>query len=112
MSESNFFTSIAFEKERGTLAEDARVTCALSVSVTHRGLQDIAKEYLEDELKREKNIRHLEVYVFTEADTIQIIKRLPHSTGGSLFNDSPIYQRSDHATLRTISKSPTPDTTR
>ena len=65
--------AIAFEKERGTLAEDVRVACALSVSVTHRGLQEIAKEYLEDELKREKNIRHIDVYVFTEADTARII---------------------------------------
>lgn len=66
--------AVGFEKERGTIGKDDRVVCVLSVSVTHKGLQGIVKEYLEDELKKEKNIRHLEVYVFTEADTVRMIE--------------------------------------
>jgi hypothetical protein len=66
--------AVAFEKERGTIGREDRVVCVLSVSVTHKGLQGIVKEYLEDELKNEKNIRHLDVYVFTEADTVRMIE--------------------------------------
>ncbi len=66
--------AVAFEKEQGTIDKDLKLTCLLSVSVTHKGLQQIAKQYLEDELNNRKNIRNLEVYVFTEADTQAIIK--------------------------------------
>ncbi|MBL7031847.1 MAG: hypothetical protein ISR97_01545 [Nitrospira sp.] len=66
--------AVAFEKERGTIGKEERVVCLLSVSVTHKGLQGIVKKYLEDELKKEKNIRHLDVYVFTEADTVRMIE--------------------------------------
>lgn len=66
--------AVRFEKERGTIGKEDRVICVLSVSVTHKGLQGIVKEYLEDELKKEKNIRHLDVYVFTEADTVRMIE--------------------------------------
>jgi len=66
--------AVAFEKEQGTIDKNAKLTCLLSVSVTHKGLQHIAKQYLEDELNSEKNIRHLEVYVFTESDTQKIIE--------------------------------------
>ncbi len=66
--------TIKFEIERGILDKDTNVTCVLSVSVTHEGLQGIVKEYLEDELRKEKNIRYLNIFVFTEADTIRLIK--------------------------------------
>jgi hypothetical protein len=66
--------AVEFEKQRGTVGSDERVICVLSVSVTHEGLQGIVKEYLEDELKKEKNIRHLDVYVFTEADTVRMVE--------------------------------------
>ena len=66
--------AVAFEKDQGTIDKDSKLTCFLSVSVTHKGLQQIAKQYLEDELNNRKNIRNLEVYVFTESDTQTIIK--------------------------------------
>jgi hypothetical protein len=68
--------AVAFEKEQGTIDKGSKLTCLLSVSVTHKGLQQIAKQYLEDELNNEKNIRHLEVYVFTESDTQLIIENI------------------------------------
>ncbi len=68
--------AVEFEKQLGTMDTNAVVTCLLSVSVTHEGLQGIVKEYLEHELKKEKKIRHLDVYVFTEADTIRLIKEI------------------------------------
>ena len=68
--------AVEFEKQRGTAGKDERLTCVLSVSVTHEGLQGIIKEYLEDEFKKEKNIKHLNVYVFTEVDTIKLIEKI------------------------------------
>ncbi len=68
--------AIRFEKQRGTIDRDARASCLLSVSVTHKGLQRIVKEYLEDELKKEKNIEHVDVYVMSEADSIKIIEEI------------------------------------
>lgn len=68
--------AIEFEKQRGIVGKDDRLYCVLSVSVTHEGLQGMVKEYLEDEFKKEKNIQHLNVYVFTEADTIKLIDKI------------------------------------
>jgi hypothetical protein len=51
--------AIEYEKEHGNIA---------------KGLQGIVKEYLESELRKEKNIRHLEVHIFTESDTVKLIK--------------------------------------
>lgn len=69
-------SAVAFEKERGTIDRDAKLSCLLSVSVTHKGLQDVAKEYLQDALRNEKNITHLDIYVFTEADTRRLINEI------------------------------------
>ena len=37
--------AVEFEKQRGTMDRNARVTCVLSVSVTHKGLQGLVKDY-------------------------------------------------------------------
>ncbi len=68
--------AVEFEKERGTLGRDAKIECLLSVSVTHKGLQAIAKEYIEGEFGKGEKIRHLNAYVFTEADTMKIIDEI------------------------------------
>ncbi len=68
--------AVEFEKKQGVVEENDRLTCVLSASVTHEGLKGIVKEYLEDEFKKEKKIRHLNVYVFTESDTVKIINEV------------------------------------
>lgn len=87
--------AVGFEKERGTIGREERAVCVLSVSVTHKGLQGIVKEYLEDELKKEKDIRHLDVYVFTEADTLKIIEDLLMPAASEYFGTKehgPLYE--------------------
>lgn len=76
--------AIEFEKKRGTIHKNAKVTFVLSVSVTHRGIQKIVKEYLEEELGKEKNIQHLDVYIFTEADTGKLINDILCPCAGKL----------------------------
>jgi len=50
-----------------------RVTCLLSVSVTHDGLAPIARRYIEAELARDGQLRHVDVVVVTEADSSRLI---------------------------------------
>lgn len=61
------------EVPRGNLGPDGRVTCILSISATHAGLQQVARPYLEQELANSQALRHLDVYAFTEADTRRIV---------------------------------------
>ncbi len=68
--------AIEFEKQRGAVGKNEMLTCVLSVSSTHKGLQELIKEYLEEEFKKEKTIQHLNVYVFTETDTINLIEEI------------------------------------
>ena len=65
--------AIEFERKRGNVPPEARLTCLLSVSVTHQGLHDIARAYIEEELSRRQLINHIDVYVFTESETRQIM---------------------------------------
>ncbi|MCK5286376.1 MAG: hypothetical protein KAJ59_01055 [Thermodesulfovibrionia bacterium] len=68
--------TINFEKKHGTATQNDRLDCILSASVTHKGLQGIIKEYLEDEFKNGKNIKNLNVFIFTERDTIQLVDEI------------------------------------
>jgi len=65
--------AVEFERSRGNMPGD-RITCVLSVSVTHRGLQKLAKEYLKEETSRFPDLKNIDVYAFTEADTELIVK--------------------------------------
>jgi hypothetical protein len=65
--------AIECERDRGTIAPNARLACLVSVSVTHCGLQGIAKRYLEEELARSVKLKNIDVYISTEADTQRMI---------------------------------------
>ena len=62
----NLDDAVAYEKRLGTVAEDARVTVALSVSVTHTSLHAAAREYLSAVIARAGGFEHLRIYAFTE----------------------------------------------
>jgi hypothetical protein len=63
----------AIEFERRRTSGAGRVTCVLSVSVTHPGLHAIARRYVEAELATSEPLRHLDVLVFTEDDTDRLV---------------------------------------
>ena len=65
-----------FERDRGNMSLDAKPICVLSVSVTHQGLRGIARRYLEEEFLRSGSLKNIDVYVFTEVDTQQIIDEI------------------------------------
>lgn len=50
-----------------------RVTCLLSVSVTHDGLGPVAEPYVEAELARAGGLRHLDVVAVTEGDARRLV---------------------------------------
>lgn len=68
--------AMEFEKRRGVVAEDAKASCVLSVSVTHRGLQDIAKQCLVNMLEGGGSFEHLWIYVFTESDAGRLVDEI------------------------------------
>jgi hypothetical protein len=68
--------ALDFERQRGNVSPDGRLTCLLSVSVTHHGLRKIAKPYLDHEFSRHGGFEHLDVYIFTEQDTDEVARQL------------------------------------
>jgi len=68
--------AVEFEKKKGVVEKDTKVRCVLSVSVTHAGLHDMARAYLEDVLRKEKSIKHLNVYILTESDADTLIDEI------------------------------------
>jgi hypothetical protein len=67
---------MAFEKARGTAAQDSKLTCILSVSVTHTGLHAIARKYLEEELQKIEPLPHLKVIIFSEVEARRLIEEI------------------------------------
>ncbi|MDA3940806.1 MAG: hypothetical protein PF693_16100 [Spirochaetia bacterium] len=65
-----------YEMKNGNMDTDQKLTCILSASVTHKGLQKIAKKYIKEELNCYGNFDHLDVYVFTEEDTEKLIDEI------------------------------------
>jgi len=68
--------AMKYEIEKGTVGDKSKLTCVLSVSVTHKGLQGIIKEHLAEELRNERKFRHIDVYAFTEVDTTKLIDEI------------------------------------
>ncbi len=61
--------AISFEKERGVAQPADKLTCLLSVSVTHDGLHGIVKDYLREVYAGTGPFEHLNIYLFSENDT-------------------------------------------
>ncbi|MFH1624630.1 MAG: hypothetical protein ABID54_05675 [Pseudomonadota bacterium] len=68
--------AVEFERIRGNMEADSKLTCVLSASVTHQGLQEVAKAYLEEEFTRAGRFKNLQIYVFTEAETERIMDEI------------------------------------
>ncbi|MEE4352051.1 MAG: hypothetical protein V2J25_04205 [Desulfatiglans sp.] len=68
--------AVAFEKDRGTLAQEQTINLLLSLSVTHGGLRDIAKACLEEMLQGTEGIRHVRVYALSEDDTGKLLDKV------------------------------------
>lgn len=65
--------AFAFERKCGIIDRHSRPVCLLSVSVTHQGLHEIAKRYLQETVFLAGGIQDMDLYAFTEADARLII---------------------------------------
>jgi hypothetical protein len=65
--------AVSYEKKNRDAPKDKKLTCILSASVTHEGLHQIAKDYLEDEFHRNEALENLNLYLFTESETDGLI---------------------------------------
>jgi len=66
----------AFEKSRSNTEKGSRLACVLSVSVTHKGLHAIARQYLKEAFAQTGDFHNLDVYAFSEIDTEDMIHRV------------------------------------
>jgi len=64
---------LRFEQARGNAREQDRLQVVLSASVTHPGLTDLARDYVEGQLAGVHGIRGLDVHVFTERDAARLV---------------------------------------
>jgi hypothetical protein len=65
--------AVQFEKNRKNMGRDDKIDCLLSLSVTHKGLRGVAKQYIEEELEKVKPSGNLNVYIFSEVETERIL---------------------------------------
>ena len=79
--------ALLYEKKLKNAAEDEELTCVLSASVTHEGLQGIVKEYIEYELEKAHDLPGLKVYLFTEAETGKLIHEILVPAARKYLND-------------------------
>ncbi|UCG79286.1 MAG: hypothetical protein JSV21_05540 [Nitrospirota bacterium] len=68
--------AVEFERSKGLLSENARISCVLSASATHNGLQSLIKEYLEEEFGKVKKIRNIDIFIFSESDTRSLLDKV------------------------------------
>ena len=79
--------SLLYEKKLKNAGEEDELTVILSVSVTHEGLQGIVKEYIESELEKSHDLPGLKVYLFTEAETAELIHEILVPAANKYFSD-------------------------
>ncbi|MFZ2054148.1 MAG: hypothetical protein WAU81_08110 [Candidatus Aminicenantales bacterium] len=68
--------ALEFERERNHIPRGSRPSCVLSVSVTHGGLRELARGFIQEELTRSGGLKMMDLYAFTEADTRRIIAEI------------------------------------
>jgi len=64
--------AVFYEKRRGVVQREEKLTCLLSVSVTHDGLHGIVKDYLKEVYKSTEPFSNLNIYLYSENDTDRI----------------------------------------
>jgi hypothetical protein len=89
---------LSFEKSRGNANKNDKLNCLLSVSVTHDGLHNIAKEYLTNEIKKSKSIKDINIYIFTENETEQLIEEIL----SQIVNSFPELEKTELKKLNTV----------
>ena len=62
----NLDAAIAIEHSRGSLGSRPKIDLVLSLSVTHNGMEELAKQYVEYIICTKLNLQHLNIFLFDE----------------------------------------------
>ncbi len=68
--------ALAQEVAMGSLTPGARIDLAMSISVTHEGMEDLASRYVSNLIANHLKLRHLRVFLFDESRCRQIVEHL------------------------------------
>ena len=71
----HFNHAVEFERQRHP-DEQGKADCVLSVSVTHKRLQTLGKQYLKQVLAANEPLEQLNIFAFTEADADALIQQV------------------------------------
>ena len=69
-----------YEKEHNLIDKNATLDVLLSVSVTHKGLQNLAAPYLRYEISQCNDIQGLNIFIFTEKECMELLNELSHDS--------------------------------
>ena len=72
----NLDAAIAIEHSRGSLGSKSKIDLVLSLSVTHNGMELLARRYVEYIICTKLNLQHLNIFLFDENLTANLIKKL------------------------------------
>ena len=72
----NLDAAIAIEHNRGFLGSKQRIDLVLSLSVTHDGMEVLARRYVEYIIRTKLKLQHLNIFLFDENLTANLIKKL------------------------------------
>ncbi len=72
----NLDAAIAIEHSRGSLGSKPKIDLVLSLSVTHYGMEVLAYRYVEYIIRTKLNLQHLNIFLFDENLTANLIKTL------------------------------------
>ncbi len=81
--------ALAFERERHPQWAESRLNCVCSVSVTHDGLQELARGYISEILQQAQGLDGLDIYLFTERDTDRLKQDILYPAAERYFPETP-----------------------
>lgn len=79
--------AVSFEIERGNAPSDVRLPVFLSVSATHSGLQELARDYLSGELAKAGKLSHLNIFSASEMDVQKLLDEVLLPAADRFFPD-------------------------
>ena len=95
--------ALAAECTIGTLPRHARLDLALSISVTHEGMETLASDYVRDLISNHLNLKHLRVFLFDETRCRDMVRAIcpGNSDAETVFGVNGAYGR-HYSFLKTV----------
>ncbi len=87
--------ALKIECDMGHISSSAKIDLAISISVTHRGMEQLAADYVRNLVREHLRLKHLRVYLFDEIRCQQMIETLcpGNAAARSVFGVNGAYGR-------------------